>query len=295
MSSRCLVSEGKCRATPSIVQPAGQMTGHIAKDCPTFAQKKDDNNDYNKKGKSRVFTMTQKDAEENSNVIAGTLLIYDTPAYVLFDARVTHFFISTSFIAKSSINCDKSKSTLEVSIPSGRTLNTNQFARSVNLKIEGKTFEANLYVIKMKDFDMILGMDCIGLKAEKMSRKEISQGFPVNISGEKLATIKIEDVLVVQEFIDLFPEDLPGIPLDRPVEFTVDLVPEVALVSKTPYIMVPKELQELKIQLQELLDNWLYSTKCIVMGRTDIVCKEERWKYADGYRLSGVEPFDCQD
>ncbi|XP_022883457.1 uncharacterized protein LOC111400270 [Olea europaea var. sylvestris] len=124
--------------------------------------KKVNNNDQNKKGKARVFTMNQKDAEENSNVIAGILLISDTPAYVLFDSGATHSFISTSFIAKSSINCDKSKSTLEVSISSGRTLNIDQFARLVNLKIEGKTFEANLYMIEMKDLDVILGMNWLG-------------------------------------------------------------------------------------------------------------------------------------
>ncbi|XP_022857558.1 uncharacterized protein LOC111378558 [Olea europaea var. sylvestris] len=151
--------------------------GHIAKDCVTFAQKKDDNNDQNKKGKARVFTITQKDAKENSNVISSILLISDTPAYVLFDSRATHYFVLTSFIAKSSINCDKSKSTLEVSIPSGRTLNTDQFARSVNLKIEEKTFEANLYVIEMKDFDVILGMDGLGYNYATICFRERKVSF----------------------------------------------------------------------------------------------------------------------
>ncbi|XP_022861777.1 uncharacterized protein LOC111382134 [Olea europaea var. sylvestris] len=85
--------------------------GHIAKHCPMFTQKKDDNSDQNKMGKARVFALTQKDAEENSNVITGILLIFNTPACVL-------------------ITCEKSESTLEVSVPSGRTLNTDQLARS---------------------------------------------------------------------------------------------------------------------------------------------------------------------
>lgn len=198
--------------------------GHIAKDSPTFAQKKDDNNDQNKKGKARVFTLTQKDAEENSNVIAGILLISNTPTYVLFDSGATHSFVSKSFITKASISCDKSESTLEVSIPSGETLTTDKLAKSVNLDIEGKTLEANLYLIEMKDFDVILGMDWLGRnyatircrekavsfqkpgeeqfsfpgiktklnlqlvstsQAERMLREETSQGLLVNISGEK--------------------------------------------------------------------------------------------------------------
>ncbi|XP_022850734.1 uncharacterized protein LOC111372596 [Olea europaea var. sylvestris] len=83
----------------------------------------------------------------------------------------------------------------------------------------------------MKDFDVILGMDSLGvsaLQAEKMMRKETYQEFLVNISGQKQTTIKIEDVPVVREFIDVFPEDLPGTPLDRQVEFKKDLVLEAA-------------------------------------------------------------------
>nr|AXI69408.1 Reverse Transcriptase [Olea europaea subsp. europaea] len=267
--------------------------GHIFKDCPTFTPKKDDNNDQNQKGKARVFAMTQKDAEENSNVIAGTLLIANTPAYVLFDSGATHSFVSTTFMAKSSITCDKSEGTLEVSIPSGNPLSTDRIAKSVSIEVEGKPMEANLYMIEMKDFDVILGMDWLGcnyatirckerevsfqkpgeepfsflgmktkplirlvsaLQAEKMLRKETCQGYLVNISGGKQETIKVEDVPIVREFVDVFPEDLSGIPPDRQVEFTIDLILGAAPVSKAPYRMAPKELQELKKQLQELLD-----------------------------------------
>lgn len=52
----------------------------------------------------------------------------------------------------------------------------------------------------------------------------------------------------------MLPEDLSGIPPDRQVEFTIDLIPGAAPVSKAPYRMAPKELQELQKQLQELLD-----------------------------------------
>ena len=58
---------------------------------------------------------------------------------------------------------------------------------------------------------------------------------------------------MVKEFLDIFPEKLEVLPPDREVEFTVDLIPRVAPISKTPYRMAPAELQELKIQLEELL------------------------------------------
>ena len=64
----------------------------------------------------------------------------------------------------------------------------------------------------------------------------------------------IEDVPVVCEFPDVFPEELSGLPPPREVEFTIELVSGAEPISKAPYRMAPLELQELKEQLQELLD-----------------------------------------
>ena len=65
---------------------------------------------------------------------------------------------------------------------------------------------------------------------------------------------RIEEIPIVREFMDVFPEKLPGIPLDREIEFTIDLLPNTAPISKASYRMAPLELKELKDQLQELLD-----------------------------------------
>jgi len=59
---------------------------------------------------------------------------------------------------------------------------------------------------------------------------------------------------VVCEYADVFPDNLLGMPPDRDVEFAIELQPGTAPISKRPYRMPPKELAELKIQLQELLD-----------------------------------------
>jgi hypothetical protein len=60
--------------------------------------------------------------------------------------------------------------------------------------------------------------------------------------------------LVACKFSNVFPEDLPGTPLDQVVEFTIELQPGTSPISRRPYKMAPKELAELKIQLKELLD-----------------------------------------
>jgi hypothetical protein len=65
---------------------------------------------------------------------------------------------------------------------------------------------------------------------------------------------RLEDIHVVREFLDVFPEDLPGMPPERAIEFKIELQPGTASIAKAPYKMSPLELAELKIQLQDLLD-----------------------------------------
>jgi hypothetical protein len=65
------------------------------------------------------------------------------------------------------------------------------------------------------------------------------------------------DIPVVCEFLDVFPDELSGLPPNRDVEFAIELVPGMAPISRRPYRMTPNELDELKIQLQELLSKGL--------------------------------------
>ena len=66
--------------------------------------------------------------------------------------------------------------------------------------------------------------------------------------------LKLDDIPVVREFPNAFPEDILGIPIDREIGFSIDLLPGTSPVSKAPYRMAPTEPKELKKQLQELLD-----------------------------------------
>ena len=64
----------------------------------------------------------------------------------------------------------------------------------------------------------------------------------------------LEAIPVVNEFSDVFPDDLPGLPPDREIEFAIDLAPGTEPVSKAPYRMAPVEMKELASQLQDLLE-----------------------------------------
>jgi hypothetical protein len=61
----------------------------------------------------------------------------------------------------------------------------------------------------------------------------------------------LEDIKVVNEFPDVFPEDLPGMPPDRDIEFSIELIPGTAPIPKRPYRMDVKDLAELKKQIEE--------------------------------------------
>lgn len=88
---------------------------------------------------------------------------------------------------------------------------------------------------------MLLDSGCVGFLASV-----------VDVLAEQ--KFKIQDVPVVNEFLEVFPEDLLGLPPDRELEFEIELMPGTTPISKTPYRMAPVELKELKVQLQELLD-----------------------------------------
>lgn len=92
------------------------------------------------------------------------------------------------------------------------------------------------------------------MKAVSLLRKKGCQGFFVNITEKKAPKLTIRDVPIVRDFLDAFSEDLLGVPADRQIEFTIDMVSGAASVSKAPYKTTPKELQELKVQIQKLLD-----------------------------------------
>ena len=150
---------------------------------------------------------------------------------------------------------------------------------------------ADLILLDIHDFDVILGMDWLSrhhatvdcyrkevrfcrpgqtevvfyglrktltnsimtaMKANKMLRKSY-QGYLAYAIELRDSGSLLEDISVVREFLDVFPEDLPGIPPDREIDFQIELAPGIEPISKAPYRMAPLELKELKVQMEELV------------------------------------------
>jgi hypothetical protein len=87
-----------------------------------------------------------------------------------------------------------------------------------------------------------------GKRIEYVGTPSSNSGTVNSVEGKAL-----EDIKVVNELPDVFPEDMPGMPPDRDIEFSIDLIPGTAPISKRPYRMDVKDLAKLKKQIEELL------------------------------------------
>ena len=91
------------------------------------------------------------------------------------------------------------------------------------------------------------------LEAKRLLQKGC-ESYLAHVVDISVNEIKLENVPVVCEFSDVFPENLPGLPPDRELEFRIEVLPGSALISIPLYKMAPMELKELKTQLQDLVD-----------------------------------------
>jgi hypothetical protein len=138
------------------------------------------------------------------------------------------------------------------------------------LQLGSKIFQTNLLTLGLDGIDVILGMDWMTHHKVTLDiaelRIEITSPavgastlyLPLRESMDPSAYVSIatnlEEIPVVCDYPNVFPDDLPGMPQDRDIEFVIELQPGTAPISKRAYRMPPKELAELKTQLQEVLD-----------------------------------------
>ena len=99
------------------------------------------------------------------------------------------------------------------------------------------------------------------MQARRFIRKGY-EAFLALILDSKRGQVELEKIPIVREFPEVFPEELPGIPLEREVDLSIEIVLGIAPMSKAPYRMAPAELKVLKVQLQEIFLKGLYDPVC---------------------------------
>jgi hypothetical protein len=220
-----------------------------------------------RQGKLNFTTMS--DIPAGAPVLTGTFSLNDTPVKILFDSGATHSFISERLINKLGLKGSHTTSAYKITTPGGQ-ITSNILIRGVKLGLASKIIPTNLIVINLVVMDVILGMEWMNQHkvVQDISDRVVEINsptvghttlyLPLRDGTDSCAYVTIisslDEIPVVCEYPDVFPDELPGMPPDRDVEFVIELQPGTAPVSKRPYRIPPKELAELKTQLQQLLD-----------------------------------------
>ena len=212
--------------------------------------------------------------------------------HALIDLGSTHSYIRTEHVFDRMPSVEQLLYDMHVTSPLGHRVNVNRVYKNCPIVINDKEFPVDLNALPFREFDLILGMDWLskhrvivdcykrsamlkcydqtevavyGIRAGPLSNvisamqarrfmKKGCEAFLALVLDSKRGQIELENILIVREFPYVFPKELPGIPLEREVDLSIEILPGTTPISRAPYRMAPTELKELKIQLQELLD-----------------------------------------
>src|SRR5581483_11393186 len=222
----------------------------------------------------------------------GIFPVNSKPALVLFDTGATWSYLSHRFCKDFQIELGKLDRPVIIDVAAEKVHVVEHVYRGCIIDIFGVQFSINLIPVPMNGIDVIVGIDwmfpnrattdvagqlvriqnpsggelivhgkgrrmhtlfCSVAKARKYFQRGGS-GFLAYVMADQKeeGKLTVAEVPVVIEYPDVFPEDLPGLPPDRQIEFGIDLMPGSAPIARAPYRLAPPDLQELSDQLQEL-------------------------------------------
>jgi hypothetical protein len=202
--------------------------------------------------------------------MAGMFTINSHPALVFFNSGASHSFMSMGFAERYNLPILANPKAYRIST-SGAQMFINTRTDTVSLVLATHAYRLQFILLPGHSIDVILGMNwlkvygvVLDLKRRVVelqlpaSEDRMSLLIPLDPTSPVAANVEVSSDLtsipVVHEFPDVFPDDLLGLPSDRDVEFTIELEPDTALIFWCPYLMAPKELAEMKKQLEELLN-----------------------------------------
>ncbi|KAI3762548.1 hypothetical protein L1987_52979 [Smallanthus sonchifolius] len=236
---------------------------HIRKDCPKLKNRNDN------QARGRAFVMGAGDARQDPNIVTGTFPVNNHYASILFDTGADMSFVSNDFKSILGIKASKLEQKYTIELANGKLINTGEVIQGCTLCLKNHTFSIDLLSVDLGSFDVVIGMDWLSKNHaeivcfEKIVQIPLPNGEVLSIQGEKsgvtlrmincmktrkylrkgycvfLAHVvkkkpkerRLEDIPIVKDYPEVFPEDLPGLPPPRQVEFRIDLVPGAAPVA----------------------------------------------------------------
>ncbi|XP_017622027.1 uncharacterized protein LOC108466183 [Gossypium arboreum] len=234
-----------------------------------------------------VYAGRHREDGDAPNMITGMFYIYELPYTALIDIGSMHSYLACNKTESLGDIFEIIANEMIVISSLGQSVGVNKMFREVPLVVQGVTFLADLIELPFSKFDLILGMDWLvkhqatldctakrmvlrttedkevvvigerrnyfsnvisAIRAEKLVRKGC-KAFWAYISDMEARSPTVKELRMVREFLDVFPEELSGLPPSREVEFGIELLPGMTPVSIAPYRMTPKESVELKAQI----------------------------------------------
>jgi hypothetical protein len=214
----------------------------------------------------RLNFTTLEELPEGAPVMTRTFLVFNQPSLILFDSVASHSFISQKLCVKCQLPFYHTQGAFMIATPGGK-IATNQLNRNVPIQLGSKTFKTTLLILGLQNIDIILGTNWMtqhqvlldvaarALEIHSHTFGELTLYLPSQGNTRSCAfsmiELPLEKIPVVCEYADVFPDELPGMLLERDIEFAIELQPGTAPISKRPYRMPPAELDiELAIELQ---------------------------------------------
>jgi hypothetical protein len=239
-------------------------------------------------GVSGAYVLPSTDDRYQGDVVTGTVSVDSFDAHALFDSGASFSFVSKNFVLCAGLSVRRMGHPIVVS-SAKVSISSCSVCPGCSVVLADEVFLANLVVISLESFDVILGMDCLTqyhaviscfwktvllqassgrevvflgsspkytlsllsqLLPDRRSRKS---GILFSMMVESEATLRVQDIRVVCDYADVLLAELPGIPPERDAAFEIKLIPGTQPIHKAPYRMAPKEQVELKRQLDDLL------------------------------------------
>ncbi|GAU10407.1 hypothetical protein TSUD_417730 [Trifolium subterraneum] len=245
----------ECKATTPTCFNCGEE-GHKSPEC-----KKP------KKVTGKVFALNGEGADQVDNLIRGTCFIHDTPLIAIIDTGATHSLISMDCMKRLNIPVYEMSGCMNIETPANGSVITRLVCRNCHVSVFGRHFGMDLVCIPLSGIDVIFGMNWLVFNQVHINCCEKTVIFPKSegslslMNGEELKEslndhgelfmvfgslkleggIKLEELPVVREFSDVFPEDVSDLPPEREVEFGIDLVPGTSPISMAPYLLLVKK------------------------------------------------------
>ncbi|GKE06417.1 putative reverse transcriptase domain-containing protein, partial [Tanacetum coccineum] len=238
----------------------------------------------NDNASTKVYVVGRVGTNPDSNVVTGTFLLNNRYASVLFDTGSDRSFVTTAFSSQIDITPSTLDHYYDVELADRRIIGLNTILRGCTLNFLNHLFNIDLMAVKLGSLDIIIHMDWLAkyqaiiVCAEKIiriswgSKTLIVRGDGSDQGNETRLNIisrledksekkRLEDVPIVQDFLEVFPEDLLGLHPTRQVEFQINLIPGAAPVARAPYRLAPSEMKELIDDLFDQLQGYSVCSK----------------------------------